>query len=260
MRSIVRSRPILFPRILDAWRRFLNRIKTRIGVVPTRELELKNELLAAPPVLYVLLRVDSALRLYSLENCATDGEAMNDAFINRIEGMIEALEWAKVDLYRYKWDEPSPFDAKLAELRKIREDVMTNERKPADDKWGRERIILENGNVLSDGGPVICSHYVIGKPNQICEKGKWYVPVKEEIIDGTRTVTVRLEGAARPAELREAAPLSERDRKRLEALREADEALYRLWKQSEVNSQEMAAINALQEKFIHPAIREMEGR
>jgi hypothetical protein len=48
--------------------------------------------------------------------------------------------------------------------------------------------------------------------------------------------------------------LAARTRKRLEALQKADLALYELWKQSEINSDEMVAINNLQKKFIQPGI------
>ena len=56
---------------------------------------------------------------------------MSNVFISNIEAMIEALEWAKTDLYGYKWDEKSPFDAKLVELKKIREDALMTEKSPA---------------------------------------------------------------------------------------------------------------------------------
>jgi hypothetical protein len=52
--------------------------------------------------------------------------------------------------------------------------------------------------------------------------------------------------------------INARTKKRLNALRKADEALYELWKQSEVNSEEMAAINRLQIAFVQPAIIEIE--
>lgn len=54
--------------------------------------------------------------------------------------------------------------------------------------------------------------------------------------------------------------LSPRDAARLKALQAADKALYELWKQSDIYSQEMYAINNLQKKFIHPAIKKLEGR
>ena len=51
-----------------------------------------------------------------------------------------------------------------------------------------------------------------------------------------------------------------RDRKKYEALNRADEALYQLWKHCEVDSELSDAVNTLQHKFIHPAIREMETK
>jgi hypothetical protein len=55
------------------------------------------------------------------------------------------------------------------------------------------------------------------------------------------------------------AKLSKRDQKRFDALRKADQALYELWKQSEVDSNEMRCINRLQVEYIHPAIRGFEA-
>jgi len=49
--------------------------------------------------------------------------------------------------------------------------------------------------------------------------------------------------------------MDKRTKKRYNALTLADNALYELWKQSEVNSPEMAAINHLQKNYIHPALR-----
>jgi len=51
-----------------------------------------------------------------------------------------------------------------------------------------------------------------------------------------------------------------RDRKRLEALKNADLAMYKLWKQSEVYSDESVAINRFQRQFIHPAIDALEAK
>lgn len=59
------------------------------------------------------------------------------------------------------------------------------------DEWHAERVVLEDGSILCEGGRLLRRHYAIGEENQICEKGIWYVPVKEEIIDGVRVVTVR---------------------------------------------------------------------
>lgn len=61
------------------------------------------------------------------------------------------------------------------------------------DTWSHERVQLEDGTVISEGGPVLSRHYAIGKPNQICLDGKFYIPVKEEIADGVRTVIVKPE-------------------------------------------------------------------
>ena len=51
----------------------------------------------------------------------------------------------------------------------------------------------------------------------------------------------------------------QRHKKRLAVLRAADQALYSLWRQSEVGSEEYHAINTLQTKYIHPAIRKLEA-
>jgi hypothetical protein len=51
-----------------------------------------------------------------------------------------------------------------------------------------------------------------------------------------------------------------RDRQYLRRLREADEALYQLWKKCEVNSTIMSALNSFQCNYIHEEIRKVESR
>jgi hypothetical protein len=48
-----------------------------------------------------------------------------------------------------------------------------------------------------------------------------------------------------------------RDTERLRALRNADEALYELWKKCYINEPLMAALNNLQTHFIHVEIRKL---
>lgn len=54
--------------------------------------------------------------------------------------------------------------------------------------------------------------------------------------------------------------MNSRDRKRFAALVNADNALYELWKQSEMGSEEMFAINALQKIYIQPSIRQLKAK
>ena len=54
--------------------------------------------------------------------------------------------------------------------------------------------------------------------------------------------------------------MTARERERLIALREADEALYRLWKKCAIGETLFYEVSKLQENFIHPEIRKLEGR
>lgn len=44
------------------------------------------------------------------------------------------------------------------------------------------------------------------------------------------------------------------------ALKEADYALYKLWRRTQVDTEQMHLINRLQKDFIHPAIETLEKK
>lgn len=53
--------------------------------------------------------------------------------------------------------------------------------------------------------------------------------------------------------------MTKSDKKLLECLRRADEALYRLWKELPLIGEFNNALNRLQKEYIHPEIKRIQG-